>query len=217
MSKLTLAFKGKVLKVYYLEPGELVIGRDPASQIHIDSLALSDKHAVITTSHHKSVLRDLSDAEFGTYVNDKRIEQDQEHELKHDDEIRIGKHTLLFTTEPVDENAEDYELPEPVVDPADSHEQGLSSKKSPRHAWLQILNGANVGKTINLKRNLTNLGKAGVQMAVIARRGEGFFLSHLEGERSPLVDGVEIGDKSWKLEDGNIIQIGNVKMQFTLA
>jgi hypothetical protein len=64
---------------------------------------------------------------------------------------------------------------------------------------------------------MTNIGKAGVQTAVITRRDEGFFISHLEGERTPLVDGQPIGDKSWKLEDGNIIQIGNVKMQFTLS
>lgn len=213
MSKLTLAFKGKVLKVYYLEPGEMIIGSDPSCQIHIDSLALQPQHASITTAHHKSTVRDLSDDEGITLVNSKKLEE--EYQLKHDDEIQVGKHTLLFTTEPVDENAEDYELPEPI-DPDDSGEQKVS-RTTPKHAWLQILNGANVGKTISLNRNLTNLGKPGVQLAVITRRGEGYFLSHLEGGRSPSVDGASIGDKSWKLDDGNIIQIGNVKMQFTLA
>lgn len=214
MSKLTLAFKDKVLKVYYVESGEMLIGSDPGCQIHIDSLALQPQHASITTSHHKSVLRDLSAGEGGTFVNEKKV--DKEHPLKHDDKIRVGKHTLLFTTEPVDELSDEYELPEPV-DPADSGELKLSSKSTPKHAWLQILNGANVGKTISLNRNMTNLGKAGVQMAVITKRGDGYFLSHLEGDRSPTVDNASIGDKSWKLEDGNIIQIGNVKMQFTLA
>jgi len=214
VSKLTLAFKGKVLKVYYVEAGEMLIGSDPSCQIHIDSLALQPQHASITTTHHKSVLRDLSGGEGGTFVNEKKVEE--EHPLKHDDEIRVGKHTLLFTTEPVDELTDEYELPDPV-DPADSSEVKVTGKGVPKHAWLQILNGANVGKTISLNRNLTNLGKAGVQMAVITRRSDGYFLSHLEGERSPSVDGVNIGDKSWNLDDGNIIQIGNVKMQFTLA
>lgn len=213
MSKLTLAFKDKILKVYYVEPGEMLIGSDPGCQVHIDSLALQPQHASITTANHKSTLRDLSGGEGGTFVNEKKIEDD--HSLKHDDLIRVGKHTLLFTTEPVDELSDEYELPEPL-DPEDSGALKLGSK-TPKHAWLQILNGANVGKTISLNRNMTNLGKAGVQMAVITRRGEGYFLSHLEGERSPLIDNVSIGEKSWKLEDGNIIQIGNVKMQFTLA
>ncbi len=214
MSKLTLAFKGKILKVYYIQSGEMLVGSDPSCQIHIDSLAIEPQHASISTEKHKSVLRDLSSGEGGTFVNEKKVEA--EHQLKHDDEIRLGKHTLLFTTEPVDELSEDYEVPE-TVDPEQGGAVTQSSKEKPKHAWLQILNGANVGKTINLSRNLTNLGKAGVQMAVIARRGDGFFLSHLEGEHAPSVDGQNIGDKSWKLEDGNIIKIGNVKMQFTLV
>lgn len=214
MSKLTLAFKGKVLKVHYIKPGELLIGSDPACQIHIDSLALHPRHALISTAQHKSVIRDLSDDEAGTFINEKRLEGEQQ--LKHDDEIRVGKHTLLFTTDPVDEMSEEYELPQ-TVDPEQRGEDKLLSKATSKNAWLQILNGANVGKTISLNRHLTNLGKAGVQMAVIARRGDGYFLSHLEGRVPPTVDGVSIGDKSWKLEDGNTIQIGNVKMQFTLA
>lgn len=214
MSKLTLAFKGKVLKVHYIRSGELLIGSDPECQIHIDSLALQPKHALITTAQHKSVIRDLSGDDGGTFVNEKKLDGD--HPLKHDDEIRVGKHTLRFTTDPVDEMSEDYEIPE-TVDPEQGGDSKLIRKTAPKNAWLQILNGANVGKTISLHRNLTNLGKAGVQMAVIARRGEGYFLSHLEGERPPTVDGESIGEKSRKLEDGNTIQIGNVKMQFTLA
>lgn len=210
MAKLTLSFKDKVLKVYYVEPGEMVIGSDPACQIHIDSLALQPRHASITTENRKSVVRDLGTAD-GTFVDNNRLSKP--HQLKHDEEIHVGKHNLLYTTEPVDEL--DDELPSPI-DP-DSSELKIVAKTNPRHAWLQLMNGANVGKTISLTRNMTNIGKAGVQTAVIARRDEGFFISHLEGERPPLVDGQPIGEKSWKLEDGNVIQIGNIKMQFTLS
>lgn len=210
MAKLTLSFKDKVLKVYYVEPGEMVIGSDPACQIHIDSLALQPHHASISTENRKSVVRDLETPD-GTYVDNKKLTEP--HQLKHDEEIRVGKHTLLFTTEPVDELGDELTSP---IDP-DSSELKIVQKAQPKHAWLQLMNGANVGKTISLTRNMTNIGKAGVQTAVIARRDEGFFISHLEGERPPLVDGQPIGDKSWKLEDGNVIQIGNIKMQFTLS
>jgi pSer/pThr/pTyr-binding forkhead associated (FHA) protein len=206
VAKLTLAFKDKVLKVYYVEPGEIVIGSDPSCQIHIDSLALQPRHATITTENRKSVVCDLGTPD-GTFINNKKLTGP--HQLKHDEVISVGKHTLLFTTEPADE------LPLPI-DP-DSSELKIVAKAAPKQAWLQLMNGANVGKTISLGRNMTNIGKAGVQTAVIARRDEGFFISHLEGERPPLVDGQPIGDKSWKLEDGNVIQIGNIKMQFTLS
>jgi hypothetical protein len=81
-------------------------------------------------------------------------------------------------------------------------------------AWLQILSGHNLGKNLSLNRALTNLGTPGIQTAVIAKRNDGYFLSHLEGENPPKVGDSPIGDKSWPLQDGDIIQIGNVKMQF---
>lgn len=205
MAKLTLSFKDKVLKVYNVEPGEMVIGSDPACQIHIDSLALQPRHAAITTKNRKSVVRDLGSSD-GTFVENTRISVP--HQLKNAEKIHVGKHTLLYTTDPADEIGEGQ----------DNGKSGSFSRAAGKHqAWLQMLNGPNVGKTISITRNMTNIGKAGVQTAVITRRGEGFFLSHLEGEREPLVDGQSIGNKSWKLEDGNTIQLGKIKMLFTLS
>jgi pSer/pThr/pTyr-binding forkhead associated (FHA) protein len=213
VAKLTLAFKDTVLKVVYIDAGEMLIGSDPTCKVFIDSLALQPRHASITTAKHKSILRDLSGDEGGTFVNNKKI--DGEYQLVHDDEIRVGKHTLIFTTDPADELAEGDDQLDQMLEPVD--EPVIISKTKAKDAWLQIMNGANVGRTISLNRTMTNLGKAGVQTAVIAHRGDGYFLSHLEGERAPLVDGKSIGDDSFKLEDGNVIQIGNVKMQFSLV
>ncbi len=213
MAKLTLAFKDTVLKVIVVDAGEMLIGSDPSCNIFIDSLALQPRHASITTAQRKSILRDLSNGDTGTFVNDKKL--DGEYQLKHDDIIRVGKHTLIFATDPADELSTDDAVPK-AVDPAEEIPV-ITAKGKPKDAWLQIMNGANVGRTISLNRNLTNLGKAGVQMAVIAHRGDGYFLSHLEGERTPQIDGKSIGENSHKLEDGNVIQIGNVKMQFTLV
>lgn len=211
MSKLTLTFKGKVLKTYQVVAGDMYIGSDPDCQIRIDSLALQGKHTCINTAQYVSVVRDMG-GESGTFLNNKPVSEPQT--LNHDDEIRIGKHSLFFTTDISDLTAQEEALREPFEPQAP---ETLSSRSSQKHAWMQILNGANVGKTISLSRTLTNLGKPAVQLAVIARRGEGYYLSHLEGERPPTVDGVSIGDKSVQLADGNIIQIGNVKMQFSLA
>ncbi len=208
MSKLTLTFKGKVLKTYQVAAGPMFIGSDPACEIHIDSLALQDKHTCITTTRHTSVLEDLG-GEGGTLLNNKPVSEPQT--LEHDDEIQIGKHTLLYTTDLPDLAEDEEELAA-----QESPQQG-GVRATQKYAWMQILNGANVGKTISLTRTLTNLGKPGVQLAVIARRGGGYYLSHLEGERPPLVDGVSIGERSYPLEDGNVIQIGNIRMQFTLA
>lgn len=200
MSKLTLSFKGKMLKIFQLSEGEMVIGSDPSSQLHIDSLAVQPRHATITTKNDISVLRNLSGSE-GMLVNGAKA---TEHTLKDNDQIQIGKHSLHFSFVPTTDQGGDDNFK-------------VAAKTAAKSAWLQILSGNNVGKTISLKNNMTNLGKAGVQTAVIARRGDGYFITHLEGEHSPKVDGVPIGEESRQLEDGNVIQLGNVKMQFTLT
>lgn len=212
------------IKVYPLDPGEVVIGSDPDNAIHIDSLAVQPRHASVRFADGKAVLRDL-DSPDGTFVNDRKLEG--EHALADGDVIGVGKHTLVYDhgAAPPDEEAEAETVTEieaaPAPGPVEPTEEfdldlEFARPEQPKTGWLQILSGQNVGKTIALTRNLTNLGKPGVQMAVIAHRPEGYFLSHLEGKMAPHVDGQPIGDQAWKLEDGNVIQIGNVKMQFYL-
>lgn len=208
MSKLTLSFKGKLLKIIPLHEGELVIGSDPECGIHIDSLALQARHARVVTHGDETTVEDLGTPD-GTFLNNEKLEQSQA--LKDEDVVRVGKHTLTYVHEEEVGEATPTPAEQPPQDsPAPGGEQRA------RAAWLQILNGQNLGKTINLNRRMTNLGKPGVQTAVIAHRNEGYFLSHLEGEHPPKVDGVSIGDRSWPLEDGQVIQIGNVRMQFYL-
>ena len=78
MSKLTLSFKGKVLKVFPVVQGDMFIGSDPSCTLRIDSLAVQPKHARLHTVAAQSVLYDL-DSPDGTFVNQVRI---TEHTLK---------------------------------------------------------------------------------------------------------------------------------------
>ncbi|MFP3874076.1 MAG: FHA domain-containing protein [Thiohalophilus sp.] len=211
MSKLTLSFKGSILRVYPVLKGSMLIGRDPGCTIHIDSLAVSPQHARIDTRDQTSVLVDL-DSEGGTYVGQNKIDK---HLLKDGDVIRIGKHTLAYKYEN-DPNMASVEQPPELEEVAPAQPAETASGHEARQGWLQILNGQNLGKTLSLNRSMTNLGKPGVATAVITRRNDGYFLSHLEGEHPPLVDNKPLGEHSHKLQDGNTIQIGNIKMQFFL-
>ena len=205
MSKLTLSFKGRMLKIFPVLQGEMLIGSSPGCTIHIDSLALAEEHALVTTSQADSLIRDLG-SDDGTFVNNNRI---QEHHLKDGDLIRVGKHTLTYTFDEVVENAAP---PEPEVEEIEAVPEPKSEGN--RTAWIQIMSGQNMGKTLSLNRAVTNLGKPGLATAVIARRNDGYFISHLEGEVSPSVTGSDIGGDTLKLNDGDVIQIGNIKMQF---
>ncbi|MGV8933420.1 MAG: FHA domain-containing protein [Gallionellaceae bacterium] len=81
-------------------------------------------------------------------------------------------------------------------------------------AVVQILNGPNAGKELELVKNLTTLGKPGVQVAVLARRPHGYFLTHVEGVTFPLVNGESLGENLKQLNDHDIIELAGVKMEF---
>lgn len=210
MSKLTLSFKGRVLKVFPVVQGDMYIGSDPTCTVHIDSLAVQPRHARIHTEGNASILFDL-DSPDGTFIDQERI---NERPLKDGDQIRVGKHTLSFSFEEMIEP--DVSAQTSASQPAapDARTAAADTSNEQRQAWLQIMSGQNLGKTLSLHRAMTNLGKPGVVTAVIARRADGYFISHLEGDHPTLVGDQPIGDKARKLGDGDIIQIGNIKMQF---
>ncbi len=79
---------------------------------------------------------------------------------------------------------------------------------------IQVLNGSNAGKTLELVKSLTTLGKPGVQVAVIARRPHGYFLTHVEGAKFPSVNGVAIDTQAHELNDHDVIELAGVKMEF---
>ncbi len=81
-------------------------------------------------------------------------------------------------------------------------------------ATVQILSGANAGKELDLVKSLTTLGKPGVQVAVLTRRPQGFFITHVEGEKFPLVNGQSLSTQPRQLSDHDIIELAGIKMEF---
>ena len=114
----------------------------------------------------------------------------------------------------------------PAAPPAksfgDTHAGGLQAQPvtpaaAPAQALpaaIQILNGANAGRELELTKTLTTLGKPGVQVAVIAKRPHGYFVTHVEGAQFPVVNGKTLDAQAHQLEDHDVIEIAGVKMEF---
>jgi pSer/pThr/pTyr-binding forkhead associated (FHA) protein len=81
-------------------------------------------------------------------------------------------------------------------------------------AVVQVLTGPNAGKELELLKNLTTLGKPGVQVAVLTRRPHGYFITHVEGASHPTVNGVLLSDQPHQLNDHDVIELAGVKMEF---
>jgi pSer/pThr/pTyr-binding forkhead associated (FHA) protein len=81
---------------------------------------------------------------------------------------------------------------------------------------IQLLSGANAGKELELTKPLTTLGKPGVQVAVLTRRPQGYFITHVEGAKRPDVNGQQIGAAPHALKDHDVIELAGIKMEFFL-
>jgi len=81
-------------------------------------------------------------------------------------------------------------------------------------AAIQILTGPSAGKELDLIKSLTTLGKPGVQVAVITRRPQGYFITHVEGVTFPLQNGKTLDAQAHLLNDHDIIELGGIKMEF---
>ncbi len=240
MAKLVLNMNGVVQGEYQLDGERLTIGRKPENDIQIDNLAVSGKHALIITILDDSFLEDLGSTN-GTYVNGKLIKK---HALKDGDVIAIGKHELKYVNENASTDDDEFEktmIIKPgsasaAVAAAKAAEQAgagaISPQPTPQTAAAQatppvgmplgrltVLNGPIAGKELELTKALITLGKPGTQVAVISRRPQGYFLTHIEsdgdGKRYPLVNGDPIGAKAYQLKDSDLIELAGIKMEFS--
>ena len=231
MSKLILTLDEAFLGEFPLESKYLTIGRRPTNDIQIDNLAVSGEHARIITVDGESYLEDL-DSTNGSLLNGTPLAG--KHLLQHGDVISISKYKLRFVGEPAGAQTHgsqpgDFQntiMVHPVVSPhpetshAEPHHEpdiatGKSEHLSP--ARVLVLNGPGKGKEMELTKTLTTLGKTGQQVAVITRRPNGYFITHVEGASHPAVNGNAIGVQARQLRDNDVIELAGVKMEFYLT
>lgn len=240
MSKLILSIEGAILKEIPLTKERTTIGRKPHNDIQIDNLAISGEHAVVITMRNDSFLEDLNSTN-GTFVNGQSIKK---HFLQSGDTIELGKYSLKYVSEVAQHSpGADFEktmilrpgaaaMPDaPASQPAvgtSAHEAtgvGMMAQTPVTPAAapaplplgaIQILSGGNAGKELELTKTLTTLGKPGVQVAVIARRPHGYFITHVEGTSFPIINGKMIDSQAHPISDHDVIELAGIKMEFFL-
>ncbi|MDX2505268.1 MAG: FHA domain-containing protein [Gammaproteobacteria bacterium] len=200
MSQLSLLFKDRILSIHPLnQRSDFIIGNAPECNIHIDSLAVSPRHAKIFFAGNAYVLEELEN-ESNILVNNKKV--DSSAQLSDGDYINVGKHTLIFA---FDERNENRQIREPELIPVKENGTG----------WVQYLNGRKMGNTTQIKQSMANItDDAEENIALISNRTDGFYLSYLKGDESPIVNNTNIGEKSTRLENNSYISLGSLKLLF---
>jgi pSer/pThr/pTyr-binding forkhead associated (FHA) protein len=82
---------------FLLDTDVVTVGRHPDSDIFLDDISVSRRHATFTRTTNGYVISDLGSLN-GSYVNRDRIDSDVV--LSGGDEVQIGKYRLVFLTGP---------------------------------------------------------------------------------------------------------------------
>jgi pSer/pThr/pTyr-binding forkhead associated (FHA) protein len=236
-AKLILSLNNSVLGEFPLDKERIILGRKAENDIQVDNLAVSGQHAAIITILNDSFLEDL-DSTNGTYVNGKLVKK---HALKNGDVVTIGKHELKYVNDEASDEDDEFEktmiirpgmaghaaaaakaqeyAPQAAAPAAQARPPGATAPAADAYLPLgkiQVLSGPGAGKELELKKALITLGRPGMQVAVITRRPQGYYITHVEGTH-PVVNGDSIGGQARQLRDHDVIELAGVKMEFFVS
>jgi FHA domain/zinc-ribbon domain len=83
---------GRAGETFPIEGDRIVVGREPDTDVFLDDVTVSRKHAVLVRDSDGYTIEDQGSLN-GTYVNRRRVEQAK---LEDGDEVQIGKYRLTF-------------------------------------------------------------------------------------------------------------------------
>ncbi len=209
-NRLVIFKNGEAENEVSLEAKSMVIGRDARSDIQLNDISVSRRHARVTNVHNDYCLEDLGSTN-GTFLNEQTVTKRM---LKHGDLLRIGSFTLRYLSR--DGEASEDELDKTVMirSSETAPERPVSQKdpnrvKLPKTATLRFFRGPQKGLQDRIDRALYTIGQPGGEVAAITRRAQGYYLLHIGGERYPRINNEEIrSTKGVQLNEGDVVEVG---------
>lgn len=229
MAKIILKYKDTVIQETDLEKGIVAIGRRPDNNIIIDNQAVSGHHAIIEAQWDQLFVEDLKSLN-GTYLNGQRINR---AELFNKDVLLIGVHALEIVFDkdrlgdPMAAAGRGRSMSETVVITPDEQKKILlaANKAIPDVlGGFLVIQGSSDQNNYVFKEKVSSIGKekgsairlkgffAPKQAALVNRRKEGYFITPT-GSKTIKVNGEAIHHR-YDLKDGDIVDIGRLKLQF---
>ncbi|MFV1983193.1 MAG: FHA domain-containing protein [Thiohalomonadales bacterium] len=207
MAKIILTHDGTVIKEYPLTKERMTIGRKPHNDIQLDDNTVSGEHAAFLALQN-IYIEDLGSTN-GTLLNGERVKKRM---LNHNDVIKIGRHEFRF----VDNVVQDFE--NTVVIPSAIAKETVVNKDKYRDAFVEVIDGAKCGDTIELNKAYTTLGSPGVSVVVIARRGHSYYIMPMGGtavnQTPPTLNNMPITSQSQALTSDDVIDVAGSKLKF---
>ena len=192
---------------YAVDGPRLRLGRQRDCDVRVNHPTVSRHHAEIVFVGDRAFLRDLGSSN-GTFVNGRPIRQTR---LNDGDIVQLGRHELRYVETETPGNrdvmtAQQFSPPPPL--------------SAPPPGQLRVLNGPLQGQVLNLKERQTAIGRASNPIAAVSRGGQRFFVIRVGGWdrcENVTVNGRNVGRRGRTLNDGDVLEIGQVRFAFVAA
>ena len=180
MGKLVVSLDGVVIKDVQITKDKTTLGRRPYNDLVIDNLAVSGEHAVLQMLGNDVFIEDLNSTN-GTYINGKAIKKQM---LAHNDTVEIGKYKIKFLVDDSGEYektmimrpvagatasiapASPYARSNPLPHPGSAAAATVPAPGVAPSASIMVLSGAAAGRSVQLAKVVTTVGKPGVQVEI---------------------------------------------------
>jgi pSer/pThr/pTyr-binding forkhead associated (FHA) protein len=206
MPQLITSVEGVEIHHIYLQRERTTLGRRPDNDIVLADLAVSGTHCAFELQGLSDVyVHDLGSTN-GTYINGQMVKR---HLLGDGDEIAIGKFKIQYfrSNELTDESRTlDMSL--------GSDHMPLASV--PVKASLKVMSGSSTGLVVPVNKAVSTFGKPGVTMIAIAHRRHGYFVSEMESQIHPTINGQRLPPDAVQLIDGDVLELAGTRLEFSL-
>lgn len=207
MPQLIVSVEGVKIQHVYLHKNRTTLGRKPHNDVVLENMAVSSEHCVFELHGLMDVYVEDLRSTNGTYLNGKMIVRQR---LADQDVIAIGKFRIQYLS---------------AAEAADSG--GITSTmnldfnspmaiSSPRHASLQVLSGSSAGLEVPVVKAVTTFGKPGVSVVAVSHRRNGYYVSHMDGNVPPTLNGLPIGTDAVPLADHDELELAGTRLRFLL-
>lgn len=226
MAEIIVKYDDKVIERVVIDKRRISIGRTKENDIVLENRGVSRRHAVIEFNDSGAVVID-NESLNGIFLNDRRV---TEEVLRENDEITIGKYSLIFHSQETEEPGSDIGYDGTMILNTKKQKHRIQQDAKDKETVRVVGGTALVGeanaefKEFLLEREVTTIGKA--QFVHIKARG--FFLSGIQAKivkEGAVYSIVSIGRKgktrvngeaveTCLLRNGDLIQVGKSTFRF---
>jgi len=211
--KITIKLGSDILQEVQLTKERTTLGRRPESDVVMENMAVSGRHACLVLEDQQVSIEDLGSTN-GTYVNGTAVKRQT---LQDGDVIEIGNFIIKYAADSGDAD-DSEEGQEGLTVNASLMPASTASPVEPAASLvsrIKVIAGPATGRELPLTKMVTTFGKPGVAVAAITRRDQNYFVHLVEGIDAPLLNGSPVDDQPRMLSEGDQISLSGTVLQFS--